>query len=591
VGNDRKDDEAHVPESIPINVPPFAVRGVTVIDGTGSEPYVGDVVVDANGTISFVGPASRGGVASGGPVVDGGGLALAPGFVDLHSHSDLYTLFREALYGPPIGDSPKLVQGCTAQVFGQDGISAAPVSDGDLEDHMAFLAGLDGSIPEEYWTWRSFGEYLAAIRASSATRTALLVGHSTIRRLVMGGAAREPTAAELTEMQGALDEALAAGGRGFSTGLVYVPAAYATTDEVAALCEVVAARGLPFFVHVRSESDLVVEATDEIIDVAARTGCHLHYSHVKTAGRGNWPKAQLILDRIDAARGAGVTISADVHPYVAGSTSAIVLLPPWLQDGGIDQAIGRLGDPAVRARVRQQLLSDTTSWDNWWRFSDGWEGLRVARSSRPDLVGRSFAEVIGASHVADPLSQEGFDVIFELLAAERLGMSLVSFNNVEENVAKFMAQPYTSIGTDAVVDHGGHPHPRLHGTFPRVLGRFVRDLGVLELPEAVRKITSQAAAVVGWQGVLGELREGLPADLVLFDPEVISDRATFEDPFEFPVGIEGVFVGGRRLVAGGALIPGADVVAGEPSGAAGRGSAGRGAAAPGGEAGWAGGAE
>lgn len=548
--------------------PPFAIRGATVLDGTGSEPFIGDVVVDADGRLSYVGPSSTAAKHAPGvapeEVIEGAGLAVAPGFVDLHSHSDLYTLFREALYGPPIGDSPKLAQGCTAQVFGQDGISAAPVSDDDLENHMAFLAGLDGSIPAQYWTWRSFGEYLAAVRASSATRTALLVGHATIRRLVMGDAAREPSDDELAAMQEALARALDEGGRGFSSGLVYVPAAYATTEEVAALCEVVTARGLPFFVHVRSESDLVLEATDEVIEVAARTGCHLHYSHVKTAGRDNWPKAEGILRRIEAARASGVEISADVHPYVAGSTSAIVLLPPWVQEGGHDKAIARLGSAEVRARLRDQLLHDTTSWDNWWRFSDGWEGLRVARSRRPELVGRSFAEVIGAAHVADPLSQEGFDVVFELLASENLGMSLVSFNNVEENVARFMAQPYTSIGTDAVVDHGGHPHPRLHGTFPRVLGRFVRQLGVLSLPEAVRKVTSQAAAVVGWEGVLGAIAPSMPADLVLFDPEVIEDRATFEDPFEFPVGIEGVFVGGRRLVAGGDLVPGADLVAGEP---------------------------
>ncbi len=549
---------------------PLAIRGVTVIDGTGGDPYLGDVDVDASGTISFVGASSGAAAAARSDddveLIEGEGLAVAPGFVDLHSHSDLYALYREALYGPPIGDSPKLVQGCTAQVFGQDGISAAPVSDDDLGDHRAFLAGLDGTLPDEYWTWRTFGEYLSAIRASSATRTALLVGHATIRRLVMGDAAREATDEEIGAMQDALASALDEGGRGFSSGLVYVPAAYATTEEVAALCEVVAARDLPFFVHVRSESDLVVEATDEVIGVAERTGCHLHYSHVKAAGSSNWHKAELIVDRIAAAREAGVRVSADVHPYVAGSTSAIVLLPPWLQDGGHEMAIGRLSDPAVRARVREQLLGDTTSWDNWWRFSDGWEGLRVARSKRPDLVGRSFGEVIAAAHVADPLSQDGFDVIFDLLVSERLGMSLVSFNNVEENVAKFMSQAYTSIGTDAVVDHGGHPHPRLHGTFPRVLGRFVRDLGVLSLPEAIRKVTSQAAAVVGWQGVVGELRPGLPGDLVLFDPEVIEDRATFEDPFEYPVGIEGVFVGGRRLVGGGDLVPGADVVAGEPAG-------------------------
>jgi N-acyl-D-amino-acid deacylase len=539
------------------------VRGASVLDGTGADAVVADVAVDAGGVVVAVGKGIE--TPSEADVVEGHGLVLAPGFVDLHSHSDLYTLFREEDGAAPVGDSPKLVQGCTAQVFGQDGISAAPVSDGDLDDHKSFLAGLDGSIPPECWKWRSFGEYASAVRASSVTRTALLVGHATIRRLVMGDEAREASDADISAMQDALVEAFDQGACGLSSGLVYVPAAYATTDEVAALCEVVAERGLPFFVHVRSESDLVVEATDEVIEVASRTGCHLHYSHIKAAGRTNWHKAQVLIDRLGAAQASGVKLSADVHPYVAGSTSAIVLLPPWIQAGGHEAAIRRLADPAVRARVRHQLMEDTTSWDNWWAFSDGWSGLRVARASRPGIVGRSFAEVIEADGVADPHSQEAFDVIFDLLVSENLGMSLVSFNNVEENVASFMSQPYTSIGTDAVVDHGGHPHPRLHGTFPRVLGRFVRELGVMSLQEAVRKMTSQAAAVVGLGGKLGEIRPGFPADLVLFDAEAVSDRATFEAPYEYPVGVAGVWVGGLRVVAAGDIL-GSPRVAGLPQG-------------------------
>ena len=540
---------------------PFSIAGATVFDGTGREGTTADVVVDDRGVIVAVGPRSGRAAVEGSAIVPGEGLAVAPGFVDLHSHSDLYTLQRDGA-GPPIGDSPKLLQGCTAQVFGQDGISAAPVSDEDVEGHRAFLAGLDGTLPAASWTWRSFGQYLAAVRASSATRTAVLAGHSTIRRLVMGDAARPAGPDDLAAMQEALSVALAEGAAGFSSGLVYVPAAYATTAEVAALCEVVAAYDRPFFVHVRSESDLVLEATDEVLDVAARTGCRLHYSHIKVAGRHNWHKAGELIDRVDAARASGVTVSADVHPYVAGSTSAIVLLPPWAQDGGIDAAVARLADPALRSALRTQLMEDTTSFDNWWAFSDGWSGLRVARSRRKELVGRSFAEVIEASGEHDPHSQAAFDVIFELLAGERLAMSLVSFNNVEENVTRFMTLPYTSIGTDAVVDHGGHPHPRLHGTFPRVLGRFVRELGALDLAEAVGKVTAMAAGVVGWTGRLGEIRPGLPADLVLFDPERVADRATFESPWEYPVGIEGVWVGGERVVESGDLVR--DVVAGEP---------------------------
>jgi N-acyl-D-amino-acid deacylase len=541
---------------------PFCVVGATVVDGGGGEPYTGDVVVDAAGRIAAAGAGARASAVEGAGVVAGEGLVVAPGFVDLHSHSDLYAMLREDGDRPPIGDAPKLAQGCTAQVFGQDGISAAPVSDEDLDGHRAFLAGLDGTLPDPLWSWRSFGQYLAAVRTASATRTALLAGHSTIRRLVMGDAARPASGDELSAMQEVLARAFDEGAAGFSTGLVYVPAAYATTDEVAALCEVVAARGRPFFVHVRSESDRVLEATDEVIEVAASTGCHLHYSHIKVAGRQNWHKASALVDRVSSARDAGVRISADVHPYVAGSTSAVVLLPPWVQEGGIDAAVGRLGDPSVRAQIRHQTLEDTTTWDNWWAFSDGWHGLRVAHARGRDLVGRSFWELIEAAGEDDPHSQEAFDVVFSLLAGERLAVSLVSFNNVEENVARFLSLPYTSVGTDAVLAPGGHPHPRLHGTFPRVLGRFVRELGTLALPEAVAKMTTQAARVVGWQDRLGRIAAGMPADLVLFDPAVVTDRATYELPWEYPEGIAGVWVGGRRVVAAGDVV--GDTVAGEP---------------------------
>lgn len=540
------------------------VENATVLDGSGGEPVRADVLVDERGVIAAVGPTVARAAGEVGERVDGTGQVLAPGFVDLHSHSDLYTLVSESPGGAPVGDAPKLVQGCTAQVFGQDGISAAPFAEHDLGGHLAFVAGLDGSIPAAEVTWRSFGEYRAAVRARSSTRAALLVGHSTLRRLVMGDSAREARDEEIAGMRQALAVAFDQGASGLSTGLVYAPAAYATTDEVAALCEVAAAYGRPFFVHVRSESERVLEATDEVISVAERTGCHLHYSHIKVAGRENWHKASEVVRRVDAAREAGVAITADVHPYVAGATTAVVLLPPWVQDGGQAAAIARLADPSVRARLRRQLLEDTSTWDNWWRFSDGWRGLRVAGASRRELVGRSFAEVIRGAGVSDLRSQEAFDVVFSLLASERLAMSLISFNNVEENVAMFMSRPYTSIGTDAVVDRGGHPHPRLYGTFPRVLGHFVRELGALSLPEAVAKMTSRAAAIVGLGGRIGELRPGLAGDMVLFDPDEVIDRATFEAPFEPPAGVSAVWVGGRRVAGGGAVTEGAGRPAGEP---------------------------
>ncbi len=531
--------------------PSTIIRGAAVIDGTGRDPFVADVRL-GGGVVEEMAPSIT--PTERETIVDGDSLALAPGFVDLHSHSDLYTMVGTDT-GGTIGDVPKLIQGCTAQVFGQDGISAAPVHGHDLDEFTRFLAGLDGVIDRSLWTWRSFAEYLAALRGDSTTRAAGLVGHATVRRYVMGMANRPPTGDELDEMQGVVAAALDEGAAGFSTGLVYVPAAFATTAEVTALCQVAASRGKPFFVHVRSESEHVVDATDEVIEVAARSGVHLHYSHIKTAGERNWGKATAMLDQLEAAASAGVRLTADIHPYIAGSSTAIVLLPPWLQEGAIDELAARLADPAVRDRVRRQLLDDVDSWDNWYDFSGGWEGLRVAGARRPELVGSSFADLIRGAGVSDIRSPAAFDVVFDLLAAEAFGVTLISFNNVERNVARFFAQPYTSVGSDGVVNPGGLPHPRLYGTFTRVLGRLVREQGVVSLVEAVRKMTSQAAEVVGLGDRLGRIAVGRPADLVLFDPATVLDHATYEQPRQPGEGVTAVWVGGRQVAAGGHTLP------------------------------------
>jgi N-acyl-D-amino-acid deacylase len=510
-----------------------------------------DVAVGPDGKVAEIARSVR--PKEGDEIVDGTDRVVSPGFVDLHSHSDLYTLERRGR-AAPLGDGPKLLQGCTAQVFGQDGISAAPVSEEALEDLAASLAGLDGMIPLEHWTWRRFGEYLRALRSTSSTRTQALVGHSTVRRLVMGTANRPPKPDELEAMCRLVDEAMDDGALGLSTGLVYVPAAFAGPDELVALASVVARRGGRLFVHVRSESDRVVEATEEILDVARRSGVRLHYSHIKTAGRANWPKAAKILEAIEHYRSLGVEVSADVHPYTAGSTSASVLLPPWVLEGGNEAALRRLADSAARARMRAQMLADTTSWDNWLAFSGGFEGLVVADAPQAAkaVVGKSFAEVIRQSGVEDLSSDRAFDVVFDLLAASRLQASLISFNNVEENIARFLAQPFTSVGSDALVNPDGHPHPRLFGTFPRVLGRFVRELGVLDLPTAIGRMTDQAARAAGWSGP-GTLAPGHAADLVLFDPERVADRATYDEPRLPPVGIERCWVAGRLVAREGRL--------------------------------------
>ncbi|MHB1500683.1 MAG: N-acyl-D-amino-acid deacylase family protein [Candidatus Dormibacteria bacterium] len=543
---------------------PLMVRGATVLDGSGDDGAEADVLVEG-GVVSAIGPGLS--AVPGSEVMDAEGLTLAPGFIDMHSHSDLYTLVPSDS-GMRLGDDPKLLQGVTTQVFGQDGISMAPVGHGDVAAFADFVAGLDGRLDPAAWTWRTFGEYLGALREHSTTRVAGLVGHSTIRRLVMGMEARPPRPEELEAMCAAVDQAMREGAIGLSTGLVYVPAAYATTDELVALASVVARHRGRLFIHVRNESHLVLEATREALEVARRSGVHLHYSHIKTAGQANWHRVGQMLEMIDEYRRDGVVVTCDVHPYTAGSTTATVLLPPWLLEDGPEAAIRQLASAEVRARVRSQLLTDVASWDNWWVFSGGWEGLRLAwvadGSANAHLQGSSLREVLASAGVTEPLSQAAFDVLFDLLAAERLQMSLISFNNTERNIARFMGQPYCSIGSDALVNPGGHPHPRLYGCFARVLRSYVREQGILSLPEAVHAMTGRAAVALGCPE-RGRIAIGAAADLVLFDPQGVADLATYEEPRTPPLGISRVLVGGRTVVQDGRLVgPGMGHPAEEP---------------------------
>ncbi len=533
------------------NAPPVVIRSASVLDGSGADPVVADVRT-AGGVIERIAPGIT--PVEGDEVVDAGGLTLAPGFVDLHSHSDLYTV-QPVDAGAPVGDEPKLIQGCTVQVFGQDGLSAAPVREDDLDDFRRSIAGLDGDIDRSLWTWRSFGEYLAAVRRGSTTRAAGLVGHSTLRRFVMGMDNRPPTLDELSEMQAVLAESLDAGAAGISTGLVYVPAAFADTDELVALCEVAAARGKPFFVHVRSESEHLLEATDEVIEVAQRSGVHLHYSHIKAAGKRNWDKAGELVERLQHAADSGVKLTADLHPYIAGSSTATVLVPPWALEGGPDAALRRLSDTAVRDRIRTQLLTDVDTWDNWYDFSSGWGGIRIAGARRPGVLGKSFARFIQDEGVEDLTSPAAFDLVFDLLVEEQLGVTLISFNGLEDNVMKFFSQPYVGVGSDGVVNPDGLPHPRLYGTFGRVLGRLVREHGVVDLAEAVRRMTSHAARIVGLGDTAGTLAVGRPADLVLFDANTVLDRATYEEPRLAPIGVHRVWLGGRTVARNGVIEP------------------------------------
>ena len=502
------------------------LKGGTVVDGSGRPRFTADVGIKS-GRVAALGPD-----LSAPETIDCAGHVVCPGFIDTHSHSDVKVLQDPAL---PM----KIRQGITLEVFGQDGISVAPVRPEHRGAWKQKLAGLLGDFGVE-WDWSSTAEYLTRVAdARPAPDVAYLVPHGAIRQWVVGPDDRKANDGELREMQSLLRRGIDEGACGLSTGLIYPPCCYADTAELIAIGRVLAETGRPLVVHMRSESDHILGALDEMIRVARESGCAVHVSHLKIAGRDNWGRAGEVVAALEAGRQEGLRLTADQYPYAAGSTLLGAILPPWAHSGGADQTLRLLGDPSARARLRAALSDPAPSaWDNFWKWS-GPEGIVIAdipSGRHREMLGRTLAEAAAA------WGKDPFEAAFDLLLAERMGVAMISFSQDESVVERFLALPWVNACTDGLL--GGRPHPRAYGTYPRILGRYVRERGTLPLEEAVRKLTSQAAEAFALRGV-GELREGQRANVVVFDAAAVADRATFEDPLQFPVGIRDVLVAGE----------------------------------------------
>lgn len=470
-------------------------------------------------------------------VLDADDAIVAPGFIDMHSHSDLQVFVDPHL-------PPKLSQGVTTELLGQDGLSAAPVNPDAIAERRRGLAGLDGDPPIA-WTWSGFDEYLQALeRARPTANLAALVPHGGVRECVMGLVEATPTAAQLERMCSLLDESMAAGALGMSTGLAYTPCRYADFDELVALYHVVARRGGILVAHVRNEADQVLTAVDEMIRIGQLTGVPVHISHLKIVGRENWRLAEQLLTLFDNARRDGIDVTFDMYPYTAGSTVLSVCLPAWAHAGGSEALIERLRTPATRARMRREIEEGIEGWENL-AHACGWEGIYIASvgsQNNQEVLGKSLQE-LGAQQ-----GQHPFDAMCDLLVDERLHVTMIDYYGSEEVLQIFLRHPLATIGSDGIF--GARPHPRLYGTFPRILGRYGRELGMLTLEEAVRKMTSAPAARLGLVG-RGLIRVGASADLVIFDPATIGDTATFEQPMNTSSGIRYVLVNGALACAAG----------------------------------------
>jgi N-acyl-D-amino-acid deacylase len=512
-------------------------RGGTVIDGTGAPGRPADVAVEGD-RIAAVGPGLSGEAAR---VIDVTGLVVTPGFIDAHSHSDLFYL------DCPAAES-KVRQGCTTEVVGMCSFSPAPVPAGRREQLTAWAAGIGARLEVR---WETFGQYLDVLRAARPSINVVhFVGHGALRLAAIGPGNRPAGRDDLARMERLLAEALDAGAFGFSTGLVYPPSAYATTEELVALARSMAARGGLYFSHIRGESAMLLDSIAEAIRIGEEAGVGVQIAHVKAAGRENWPKIGEALAMIDAARARGVDVSGDVYPYHAGSTKMDNLLPAWVHDGGTGRLLERLADRAARRRIVEECLVDGERWRTTAMGAVGFDEIQVATCARRELEGMSLAALARAAGTTPA------EAMMDLLLEQRATVSMVVFSQSPDNGARVLAHPAIMVGSDSLGlaagpgPHAGKPHPRMYGTFPRVLGEYARERKLFSLETAVHKMTGMAAARLRLAD-RGLLRPGCAADLAVFDPRTVRDEATFADPHRYPTGIPYVVVNGAMVVDGG----------------------------------------
>jgi N-acyl-D-amino-acid deacylase len=507
------------------------LRGATIYDGTGSVPLVGDIALDGERIIGI----GRSLNVSGAEEINLRGLALAPGFIDIHSHTDL------VLFANPKAES-KIRQGVTTEIVGQDGSSVGPVS-------AESAARTSESYKQRYGVELGFtdlaGFFRTLERRGSAVNLASMVGAGTVRGFVMGNDNRPPRQAELERMVTLVREAMRQGAVGLSSGLEYSPGGFATRDELVALARALAGTGLPYASHMRNEDDELFAAVEEAIAVGRFAKVPVQISHLKAQGQRNWWKSDAVLATIEQARAGGIDVLFDRYPYIAYATGLSNLFPLWTLDGGTRAFMQRIQDAAQRPRIEAYVrdkIDELGSWDAVQITSTG-DALAWARGKR-----------LGA--LAKARNTEPFELLLEITIADENRTGMVGFGMSEESTAQMLKHPLAMVCSDAGARAtygalaGGSPHPRTYGAFPRVLGFYCRDQKLMPLQTAVHKMTQMPARRLKLGG-RGVIQPNAFADLVAFDPARVADRATFENPHQYPVGIPHVWVNGEAVIVNG----------------------------------------
>jgi N-acyl-D-amino-acid deacylase len=508
------------------------IRNATVYDGSGGPPISGDVAIVGD-SLAAVGPPR--GDASGRVEIDAHGHAVAPGFVNMLSWA------QETLIADGRSQSD-IRQGVTLEVFGE-GTSLGPLNPQMQQEMRERQSDIRYDV-----TWRTLDEGLQFLtRRGVACNVASFVGATSLRIHEVDHADRPPTAAELDTMRGLLREAMQDGALGLGSSLIYAPAQFAQTDELAALAQVVGEHGGMYISHIRNESHRLLEAIDELVDISRRSGAAAEIWHFKASGRANWPKLDLAIDRVNAARARGLRVTADMYAYSASSTGLDATMPGWVQEGGHRAWMERLRDPSVRARLRDELA---VAGDNEFLGADKILLVGFRNPALRRMTGKSLAEV------AAERGTSVADTIMDLVVEDDSRVQSVFFTMSEDNVRKAIGLPWMSFCSDAGslapsgVFLNTSTHPRAYGSFARLLAKYVRDEGVLTLAEAVRRLSALPASNLGLTR-RGQLKAGYFADVVVFDPETIQDHATFEQPHQYATGVDHVFVNGEHVLRDG----------------------------------------
>jgi N-acyl-D-amino-acid deacylase len=504
------------------------IKDGLIFDGSGTEPFVSDIAISGD-SIRSVGEIHESAAEM---VIPAKGLAVAPGFIDTHAHSDFMLIADPRAEG-------KILQGVTTEINGNCGMSAAPLYGKALERREDDLNEL--GIRHRWNTVREYRTLIA--QQGAAINIAMLAGHGNIRGAVVGYENRGPSDGEFLTMSNLLNDAVREGAMGLSTGLIYPPGIYSETDELIKLCRVLQPYGIIYTSHMRSEGAMLLEAIREVITIGKGSGVRVHVSHIKTAGMQNWHKADKAISMIMDARNDGLQITCDRYPYTASSTDLDSLLPSWAFEGGNEQELQRLIHEDTRARLRKELLDQTQGSGYWERVIVS----SVASERNQWMEGKTIAQI------SSNINSDEIETVFNILVQERLRAGAIFMSMNEDNLRKFLSLPFCAIGSDSSArsfdgpTRLGRPHPRTFGTFPRFLGAYVRDAALMPMTEAVRRTTSLPAEIFGLKG-RGRLKEGMFADITVFDSARISDKATFDDPFQGPEGIAYVLVNGIPAV-------------------------------------------